>query len=107
MTSRKDELRSARRGVKPPVLASARNGAPDDLTLIEGVSLQRQSTFYSLGVFHFDQIAAWSADHVAWVDQYLRLGGRIDEEDWVGQAAELARPVAARRVLESASAQPQ
>lgn len=99
--------RPARRGVKPPVLASARNGAPDDLTLIEGVSLQQQSTFYSLGVFHFDQIAAWNADHVAWIDQYLRLGGRIDEEAWVDQAAELARPVAGNRVLEAVSAHPQ
>lgn len=92
-------LRPTRRGVKPPVLASARNGAPDDLTLIEGISLQQQSTFYSLGVFHFDQIAAWTPDQVAWVDRYLRLGARIDEEDWVEQADELAREgfAAARR----------
>lgn len=98
--------RPARRGVKPPVLASARNGAPDDLTLIEGVSLQQQSTFYSLGVFHFDQIAAWTPDEVAWVDQYLRLGGRIEDEEWVEQADELARegPLGARRTLESESA---
>lgn len=98
--------RPARRGVKPPLLASARNGAPDDLTLIDGVSLQRQSTFYSLGVFHFDQIAAWTPDHVAWIDQYLRLGGRIDEEDWVEQADELARegPAAMRRAPADAMA---
>lgn len=89
-------------GAKPPMLASARNGAPDDLTLIEGVSLQQQSTFYSLGVFHFDQIAAWTPENVAWVDQYLRLRGRIDDEDWIEQAADLARegPAAARRAYE-------
>ncbi|MGD9966935.1 MAG: hypothetical protein AB7T59_10470 [Hyphomonadaceae bacterium] len=90
------------RRAKPPVLASARNGAPDDLTLIDGVSLLQQTTLYALGVFHFDQIAAWSAEHVAWVDQYLRLQGRIGEEEWVEQAAELAHagPAAARRVLQ-------
>lgn len=89
------------RRAKPPVLASARNGAPDDLTLIEGVSLLQQTTLYALGVFHFDQIAAWSADNVAWVDQYLRLAGRIEDEEWVEQAGELAQegPAAARRVL--------
>jgi predicted flap endonuclease-1-like 5' DNA nuclease len=87
---------------KPMMLASARNGAPDDLTLIDGVSLQQQSTFYSLGVFHFDQIAAWTPENVAWVDQYLRLRGRIEDEEWIEQAADLARegPAAARRVLE-------
>jgi predicted flap endonuclease-1-like 5' DNA nuclease len=95
--------RPARRGSKPTVFASARNGAPDDFTLIEGVSLQQQSTLYSIGVFHFDQIAQWSADNVAWVDQYLRLGGRIEDEEWVEQAQDLARegPLAARRVLDS------
>lgn len=92
----------ASRRSKPPVLPAPRNGAPDDLTLIEGVSLLQQTTFYSLGVFHFDQIAAWSEENVAWVDQYLRLQGRIGDEEWVEQAADLARegPAAARRVLQ-------
>lgn len=90
------------RRAKPPVLPAARNGAPDDLTLIEGVSLLQQTTLYSLGIFHFDQIAAWSEENVAWVDQYLRLQGRISEQEWLAQAADLARegPAAARRVLQ-------
>jgi predicted flap endonuclease-1-like 5' DNA nuclease len=94
---------TASRRAKPPVLQAARNGAPDDLTLIESVSLLQQATFYSLGIFHFDQIAAWSEENIAWVDQYLRLQGRIGEEEWIEQAADLARegPAAARRVLES------
>ena len=77
--------------MKPPVLSSPRNGAPDDLTLIEGVSALQQSTLYSIGVYHFDQIAAWTPENVAWIDNYLRLRGRIDEEEWVEQAAALAR----------------
>lgn len=97
---------TAARRAKPPVLPAARNGAPDDLTLIEGVSLLQQTTMYSLGVFHFDQIAAWSEENVAWVDQYLRLQGRIGDEEWVEQARELAAhgPAAARRALESEEA---
>jgi predicted flap endonuclease-1-like 5' DNA nuclease len=94
------------RRAKPPVLASARNGAPDDLTLIDGVSLLQQTTLYALGVFHFDQIAAWSEENVAWVDQYLRLQGRIGDEEWLEQAADLARegPAAARRALQDEDA---
>lgn len=96
----------AARRAKPPVLPAARNGAPDDLTLIEGVSLLQQTTMYSLGVFHFDQIAAWSEENVAWVDQYLRLQGRIEQQEWLEQARELAAhgPAAARRALESEDA---
>ena len=37
----------------------------------------QRSTLYALGVFHFDQIGNWTPEHVAWVEQYLRLGGRI------------------------------
>ncbi|MBC7770559.1 MAG: hypothetical protein H7124_17395 [Phycisphaerales bacterium] len=95
-----------RRGAKPAVLASARNGAPDDFTLIDSISQLQQSTLYALGVFHYDQIAAWTSEHVAWIDQHLRLQGRIDQEEWREQAADLARdgPSAARRVLEDEDA---
>lgn len=85
---------------RPRPLGAPRDGAPDDFTLIEGVSPMQQRTLNSLGIYHFDQIAGWSAGNVAWVDQYLRLRGRIAEEEWVEQAATLARegPNAARRL---------
>lgn len=81
---------SQARAEKPPMLPAARNGAPDDFTLIEDVSVLQQITLYSIGVFHFDQIAAWTPANVAWVDQYLRLRGRIEDEEWVMQAQALA-----------------
>jgi len=94
-------LRPAVPGEKPPILSAARDGAPDDFTLIEDVSVLQQTTLYSIGVFHFDQIAEWTPAHVAWIDQYLRLRGRIDSEEWVEQARELARRgvAASRRML--------
>src|SRR6185312_11904204 len=58
---------------RPPALPAATAGAPDDFTLIDGVSPLQQSTLYSLGVYHFDQIAAWTPANIAWVDKYLRL----------------------------------
>jgi predicted flap endonuclease-1-like 5' DNA nuclease len=87
-------------------LPGARGGAPDDLTLIDGVSPMQQTTLYSLGIFHFDQVAAWTPANVAWVDKYLRLRGRIVEEEWVEQADDLAREgvLVARRVLEDEDA---
>jgi predicted flap endonuclease-1-like 5' DNA nuclease len=91
---------------KPPVLTSARHGAPDDLTLIEGVSPLQQSTLNAIGVFHFDQIAAWTPENVAWIERYFRLRGRVTNEEWVEQAEDLARDgvIAARRVLEGEDA---
>ena len=90
---------------RPPSLPAARNGAPDDFTLIEGVSPMLQSTLHSLGFYHFDQIAAWSPAHIAWVDQYLRLRGRIVDEEWIEQAQDLAQGhgvARAERVAEDA-----
>jgi predicted flap endonuclease-1-like 5' DNA nuclease len=76
---------------RPVSLPAANAGAPDDFTLIDGVSPLQQSSLYSLGIYHFDQIAAWTPANVAWVDRYLRLRGRITEEEWIEQAAELAQ----------------
>lgn len=96
----------ARERRKPPVLSAPRHGAPDDLTLIESLSQLQQSMLNALGVFHYDQIAAWTPENIAWVDNYFRLRGRIDEEEWIEQADALARggPDAARRVFEEEGA---
>jgi predicted flap endonuclease-1-like 5' DNA nuclease len=85
---------------RPPKLAAPQGGLPDDFTLIDGVSGIQQTTLNSLGIFHFEQIAAWSDAHVAWIDKYLRLRGRVAQEEWVEQAQELAEHGvdAARRV---------
>lgn len=77
--------------VRPQALPAARSGAPDDLRLIEGVSPRIESTLNSLGVYHFDQIATWTPENVAWVERYLAYKGRIGRERWVEQASRLAR----------------
>ena len=44
-----------------------------------------------MGYFHFDQIAAWTADEVAWVDANLKgFKGRVSRDTWVEQAKLLA-----------------
>jgi predicted flap endonuclease-1-like 5' DNA nuclease len=85
--------------VRPQALAAPREGAPDDLMLIDGMSPKTASALNALGIYHFEQIANWSAANVAWVDQYLRLRGRIEREQWVEQARALARGGAATRRL--------
>ncbi|MGE0045000.1 MAG: hypothetical protein AB7T08_04495 [Hyphomonadaceae bacterium] len=91
--------------VRPTQLPAPRNGAPDDLRLIDGVGPKTETSLNALGIHHFDQIAEWSRANIAWVDQYLRLRGRIIRERWVEQAQELARGASTshrRRQLENA-----
>ena len=46
----------------------------------------------SLGVYHFDQIAAWSAEEIAWLDANLKgFKGRASRDNWVEQARILAQ----------------
>ncbi|MFN3313059.1 MAG: hypothetical protein ACK46Q_06305 [Hyphomonas sp.] len=75
--------------VKPLALEKPVDGSPDDLTLIGGIGPKIQEVLNGLGIFHYDQIADWTPENVAWVDEYLNFGGRISREGWVEQAAVL------------------
>lgn len=75
---------------KPKGLASARGGKADNLQRISGIGPKNESILHKLGFFHFDQIAAWTATEVTWVDDHLRFGGRIAREEWIKQAGLLA-----------------
>jgi predicted flap endonuclease-1-like 5' DNA nuclease len=86
-------------GVRPASIPAPRQGAPDDLTLIDGVGPKTEASLHALGIYHFDQIADWRRANVAWLDHYLRLRGRIERERWVEQARELTRGVRARHQL--------
>ena len=48
-----------------------------------------------IGVIKFDQIANFSDDDIANVDELLSLDGRIEKDDWVRQAQGLVAEAAA------------
>ena len=75
---------------RPEGLEAAREGGPDDLKRISGVGPKIEGILHSLGIYYFDQVAAWTRENVEWVDGYLKFKGRIDREDWIAQAKVLA-----------------
>lgn len=85
-----DALADAHPGTKPAGITAARNDKPDDLKKISGIGRQNEERLHSLGVYHFDQIAAWTKDNVEWVGSFMSFPGRIEREKWVEQAGELA-----------------
>ena len=76
--------------VQPVTLDGPRGGAADDLKRIKGVGPGLEKTLNELGIYHFDQIAAWGAAHVEWVDARLKFKGRITRDEWIDQAKTLA-----------------
>ena len=78
-------------GSRPTSLDAPRGGKADDLKQIKGVGPKMEKLCNSMGFFHFDQIANWTADEVAWVDANLEgFKGRVSRDSWVEQARVLA-----------------
>lgn len=74
----------------PETLKQARDGKPDDLKKLKGVGPKLEATLHELGFFHFDQVASWGPEEVAWVDSRLKFKGRIERDGWIEQAKLLA-----------------
>lgn len=93
MQRREKEARNADptlNAVPPPLGLDAPQGEPDDLKEIVGVGKVFEATLHSLGVYHFRQIAAFGPTEIARINAELNeFKGRIEHDDWIGQAREL------------------
>ena len=90
--ARAKRLNAAFKGFKKP------KGEPDDLTQIKGVNAELAGRLNGLGVIKFEQIANFSDDDIANVDEALTLNGRIEKDDWIGQAQRLMAEATAGEV---------
>lgn len=63
---------------------------PSDLKAISGIGPKLEKVLNGLGIWTYGQIAAWTSEEIAWVEDYLSLAGRIGRDDWTAQAAALA-----------------
>ena len=78
---------SAEGGTQPKGLKAPKKGKADDLKSIEGVGPALEKLLNDLGIFHFDQIAAWGEAEIAWIDGNLKgFKGRATRDKWVAQA---------------------
>ncbi|MEO0922747.1 MAG: 30S ribosomal protein S2 [Pseudomonadota bacterium] len=75
----------------PAALFSTPEGEPDDLKKISGVGPVLEQKLHALGITRFSQVAAFTPEDIAKVDDALSFKGRIERDNWLGQAAELAK----------------
>lgn len=87
----------------PLKFLDAPEGEPDDLSLIGGVGPKIAEKLQALGIYHFRQIAAFTPEDVEKVDAVLNFKGRIDREEWVDQAKELAAGGEPRAAVDKAA----
>jgi len=87
---------------KPEAKKSAAKKAPtkfykkppakiDDLKLISGVGPKLEATLNQIGIYQYDQVAAWKKTEIKKVDDQLKFKGRIERDDWMAQAKILAK----------------
>ena len=62
-----------------------------DLKLISGIGPKLETLLKSNGISSVNQVALLSDDDVARLDAALNLNGRIQRDDWIGQAAKYAQ----------------
>ncbi len=79
----------AQKAGKQETPAAEKKGADDDLTQLSGVGPVMAEKLRKAGVTSLSQIAGWSEEDIARFDEELDFKGRIQRDDWVGQARKL------------------
>jgi len=73
-----------------PAAKPSQPAGGDDLKKLTGVGPAIEKKLHALGVTTFAEVAAWTAEDIARVEESLNFKGRITRDDWVGQAQKLA-----------------
>jgi NADH-quinone oxidoreductase subunit E len=97
----KPVIKSAAKAIegRPELLAKPR-GKADDLKLIWGVGPALEKLLNKIGVWHFEQVASWSAKELAWVDEKLEgFKGRAKRDEWIKGEPEAGLGLLARQPL--------
>ncbi|MGD1883057.1 MAG: 50S ribosomal protein L21 [Paracoccaceae bacterium] len=89
-TAKKAAPKKEAKAEAPKSEAPAAGAAADDLKKLSGVGPALEKKLLEAGVTTFAQIAAWTEEDVAAMDEKLSFKGRIEREGWIDQAKELA-----------------
>ncbi len=73
-------------------IGTASSTSTDDLKEIVGVGPFIEKKLHALGIYTFHQIAGFNQEDIEKVNDVIEFfPGRIERDNWVGQAAELAK----------------
>lgn len=86
-----DSKAEAPKKAKKAKKAEPAEAAKDDLSKISGVGPVIVGKLEAMGITTFQQIADFTADDIARIDEELNFKGRIERDDWVAQAKEFLK----------------
>ena len=96
--ARARRLNAAWKGVKK------QKGQPDELTQITGIAPELAARLKQVNCVKLDQIANFSDDDIGNIDDFLKLEGQIEKQDWQGQAQRIIAEAAAADAAAEAEA---
>jgi large subunit ribosomal protein L19 len=81
--ARARKLNAAWKGFKKP------KGEADDLMQINGIDATLAARLKQLNLYKFEQVANFSDEDIGNVEGALNIDGRVEKQDWIGQARAL------------------
>ncbi len=76
-------------------------GEADDLTQINGIDEDLAARLKQLNCIKLEQLANFSDEDIANIDDVLKLDGRIEKQDWTGQAKTLIAEATAAEAVQT------
>lgn len=71
------------------VVGEASADSADDLKLIVGIGPKFEEDLHKLGIYTFEQLSKLNEDSIDAVETLTKFPGRVERENWIGQAKEL------------------
>lgn len=85
-----EEERNSRLELIKSTLGEANDTIKNDLKLISGVGPKYEETLNSIGIFTFEQVSKMTPETIQAIEEVTNyFPGRIERDDWIGQAIKL------------------
>ena len=85
-----EDEKSARLDVIKSIIGEANEDSKDDLKLISGVGPKYEQTLNAIGIYNFDQVSKMIPEAIKAIEEITQyFPGRIERDDWIGQATKL------------------
>lgn len=90
-TEKKDTDKSANVDILKSLVGEATEENQNDLKAIAGIGPKFEKTLHSIGIYTYEQISKLNEESIAILEELTKFPGRVERENWVGQAQELMK----------------
>ncbi|NUM32039.1 MAG: 30S ribosomal protein S1 [Bacteroidetes bacterium] len=90
-TVKKADEKSSNIELLKTLLGEATEENQNDLKAIVGIGPKFEKTLHSMGIYTYQQISKLNDESIAILEELTKFPGRVERENWVGQAKELMK----------------